>query len=63
MILLNKPKNVITDCSCDDNTKIVLDFLIRGSFLITNNGTICYELNHPNFEQKNIYSKNKWRIK
>ena len=38
VILFNKPKNVITDCSYDHNIKVILDFLSekdqKGFFLL-----------------------------
>tara|TARA_Y100000589_G_scaffold321139_1_gene352046 strand:- start:62 stop:775 length:714 start_codon:yes stop_codon:yes gene_type:complete len=72
ILLLNKPKYVITSCSDNLNRKTIidllpskykegfypigrLDFLSRGALLLTNNGSLCYELSHPKFEHEKVY--------
>lgn len=68
--LLNKPKGVITTVTDPDKRSTVMDFVPKeprvfpcgrldeetmGLVLLTNDGTLCYQLTHPKFEHQKEY--------
>ncbi len=68
---LNKPKGVITTSSDEKGRQTVLDFIpkafrvvacgrldaaSRGLVILTNDGSLCYELTHPSREHEKEYS-------
>lgn len=68
--LLNKPKGVVTTADDPEERKTVLDFVPKtprvfpcgrldaetmGLVLLTNDGTLCYQLTHPKFEHEKQY--------
>lgn len=68
--ILNKPKGVVTTASDPENRKTVLDFIPKsprvfpcgrldensqGLVVLTNDGTLCYQLTHPKFEHRKEY--------
>lgn len=70
VFLFNKPKNVISSCADDKGRKTVLDFINEpyrlyplgrldfdssGLLLITNDGSLTYNILHPKYEVKKTY--------
>jgi pseudouridine synthase len=68
--ILNKPKGVVTTADDPEKRKTVLDFVPRfprvfpcgrldvntqGLIVLTNDGTLCYQLTHPKFEHEKEY--------
>ena len=68
--LLNKPRGVVTTADDPNNKKTVLELVpavprvfpcgrldedTQGLVILTNDGTLCYQLTHPKFEHQKEY--------